>query len=116
MSEFHDFLKRKVAYVAIGEFKPGKFKEAQALFEQAIATYTDGFQGAYLLQEPGTDKGIAIIFWEDIGDMDTDANQTEAYKAIMNEMSHLFAKAPTSTFYEVSSAIGMEQLIAALPR
>ena len=116
MSEFHDFLKRKVAYVAIGEFKPGKFKEAQALFEQAIATYTDGFQGAYLLQEPGTDKGIAIIFWEDIGDMDTDANQTEAYKAIMNEMSHLFAKAPTSTFYEMSSAIGMEQLIAAFAR
>ncbi|MFM6191388.1 MAG: antibiotic biosynthesis monooxygenase [Planktothrix sp.] len=114
MSEFHDFLRRKVAYVAIGEFKPGKFKEAQTLFEKAVATYTQGFQGAYLLQEPGTDKGIAIIFWEDIGDMDTSDNQSEAYQAIMNEMATLFIKAPTTSFYEVNSAIRLDQLAEAL--
>ena len=114
MSEFQDFLRRKVAYVAIGEFKPGKFKEAQTLFEQAVATYKEGFQGAYLLQEPGTDKGIALIFWEDIGDMDTSNNHTEAYQAIMNEMSSLFVKAPTTSFYEVNSAINLEQLSESL--
>lgn len=103
MTEFLDFLRHKFAYVAIGEFKPGKFEEAQQLYEKAVSTYTQGFKGAYLLQEPGTDKGIAIIFWESITDME--ANQSEAYQAILNEMSHLFTKAPTTSFYEVRSEI-----------
>jgi quinol monooxygenase YgiN len=103
MTEFLDFLKHKYAYVAIGEFKPGKFREAQELFEQAVSTYTQGCQGAYLLQEPGTDRGIAIILWENIEDMED--NQNEAYKAILNQMSPLFSKAPTTSFYEVCSEI-----------
>jgi len=103
MTEFLDFLKHKFAYVAIGEFKPGKFEEAEQLFEKAVSTYNHGCQGAYLLQEPGTDKGIAIIFWENIEDME--ANQNEAYQAILQQMSHLFTKAPTTSFYEVCSEI-----------
>jgi heme-degrading monooxygenase HmoA len=103
MSEFLDFLKHKFAYVAIGEFKPGKFEEAQQLYEKAVSTYTHGFKGAYLLREPGTDRGIAVIFWENIGDMQE--NQSEAYEAILNKMSHLFTKAPITSFYEVSSEI-----------
>lgn len=103
MSEFMDFLKHKYAYVAIGEFKPGKFAEAQQLYEQAVSTYTDGFQGAYLLQKPGTDEGIAVIMWERIEAMDE--NQSEAYQAILEEMKHLFAKPPVTCFYEVSSEI-----------
>ncbi|MEQ8468964.1 antibiotic biosynthesis monooxygenase [Coleofasciculus sp. E1-EBD-02] len=103
MSEFLDFLKHKYAYVAIGEFKPGKFEEAQQLYEEAISTYTHGFQGAYMLREPGTDKGIAVIFWDHIEDMDE--NQNEAYQQILEKMSHLFVKPPTTTFYEVSSQI-----------
>ncbi len=103
MSEFLDFLKHKFAYVAIGEFKPGKFEEAQQLYEKAVSTYSQGFKGAYLLREPGTDKGIAVIFWEGIEDMG--ANQNEAYEAILKEMSHLFTKAPMTSFYEVSSEI-----------
>ncbi|MEB3831555.1 antibiotic biosynthesis monooxygenase [Phormidium sp. CCY1219] len=103
MSEFLDFLKRKCAYVAIGEFKPGKFDEAKQLFEKAVSTYTTGFKGAYLLQEPNSDKGIAVILWDSIEDME--ANQNEAYQAILNEMSHLFATAPTTSFYDVCSEI-----------
>ena len=64
MTDFLDFLTRKSAYVAIGEFKPGQFDKAKELYEQAVSTYSEGFNGAYLLQEPGTDKGIAVIFWE----------------------------------------------------
>lgn len=90
MSEFLDFLKHQYAYVAIGEFKPGKFDEAEQLFEKAVSTYTKGFKGSYLLQEPGTDKGIAIIFWENLEDMNE--NHSDVYEAIMNEMAHLFAK------------------------
>jgi heme-degrading monooxygenase HmoA len=103
MTEFSDFLRHRYAYVAIGEFKSGKFDEAKQLFEQAISTYSQGFKGAYLLQEPGTDKGVAIVFWENMDDIES--NQTELYKGILNKMSHLFEKAPKTGFHEVCSSI-----------
>ena len=107
MSEFLDFLKHKYAYVAIGEFKPGKFAEAQRLYEKAVSTYTQGFKGAYLLQKPGTDEGIAIIMWDEIDNMQE--NISEAYEAIMKEMAHLFVKPPVTSFYEVNSEIGTQE-------
>lgn len=103
MSEFQDFLKHKFAYVAIGEFKPGKFEEAEQLYEKAVSTYENGFLGSYLLQEPGTDKGIAIILWESVADME--ANRSEAYQTILSKINPLFAKPPTTAFYEVVSEI-----------
>jgi heme-degrading monooxygenase HmoA len=103
MTEFLDFLKHKFAYVAIGKFKPGMFAEAQKLYEKAVSTYTKGFKGAYLLQKPGTDEGIAVIIWEKIEDMA--ANQSEAYRAILDEMSPLFSRMPSTSFYEVCSEI-----------
>lgn len=107
MTEFLDFLKHKFAYVAVGEFKPGKFEEAQQLYEKAVSTYTHGCKGAYLLREPGTEKGIAIIFWEAIEDMAE--NQSEAYQAIVNKISHLLVQPPATSFYEVSSEIEGEK-------
>ena len=109
MTEFYDFLKHKHAYVALGEFTPGKFQEAQQLFEKAVSTYEQGFKGAYLLQEPSTDKGIAIIFWENLEDMD--ANNNEICDAILQKMSHLFSKPPTTSFYEVSSEIETKDVV-----
>lgn len=103
MSEFLDFLKHKYAYVAIGEFKPGRFADAQRLYEKAVSTYTQGFKGAFLLQQPGTDKGIAVIMWEKIEDME--AHQNEAYQKILDEMNPLFAATPITEFYEVCSEI-----------
>lgn len=99
MSEFQDFLKRRIAYVAVGEFKSGKFEEAQRLYEQAINTYGEGFQGSYLLQEPGTDRGIAIVFWESASDME--ANHSQAYDEILKKMTPLFASHPQTSFCEV---------------
>ena len=103
MGEFLDFLKHQYAYVAIGEFKPGRFAEAQRLYEKAVSTYTQGFKGAYLLQKPGTDEGIAIIFWDTQEDMD--ANQNEAYQSILEEMAPLFWTKPKTDFYEVCSQV-----------
>ncbi len=103
MSEFLDFLRHKFAYVALAEFKPGKFEEAKHLYEKAIATYEHGFKGAYLLQLPDTDKGLAIILWESIEDMA--ANQTAAYQEIIQQMTPLFAKAPTTDIYEIVSEV-----------
>lgn len=99
MTDFQDFLRHQYVYVATGEFKPGKFEEAKQLYEQAVSMYTKGFQKAYLLQQPGTDKGIAIIFWENIGDME--ANHSEAYQDILKKISHLFAHTPTTSYYEL---------------
>ncbi len=103
MTEFMDFLRHKYAYVAIGEFKPGKFEEAKQLYAKAVATYTQGFKGAYLLQQPNSDKGIAVIFWDDIDAMES--NHSEAYAAILNDISHLFAKPPITGFYDVCTEI-----------
>lgn len=100
MSEFQDFLRRTFAYVAIGEFKTGKFEEAQRLYEEAVSSYGDGFKGTYLLQEPGTDRGISIIFWESAADME-EASHTERHDQLMKQMAPLFAKTPTVGFYEV---------------
>ncbi len=98
-NDFQDFLTRSCAYVAIGEFKPGKFAEARHLYEEAVATYSEGFKGAYLLQEPGTDRGISVIFWKSIEDME--ANQTAAHQAILNKMNPLFMGHPETQYYEV---------------
>jgi hypothetical protein len=107
MSEFLDFLKHQYAYVAIGEFKPGKFGEAQALFEAAVSTYGDGFEGGYLLQEPNSDRGIAILFWDEIDTMD--ATRSDACEAILKNMAPLFAAPPDTRFYEVNSKIDPAQ-------
>lgn len=103
MSEFQDFLKHQYTYVAKGEFKPGKFDEAQALYEKAVSTYEQGFKGAYLLREPESDKGIAVIFWESVEDMLN--SQTEEYQAILKQMAPLFATPPETYMYEVVAEI-----------
>ena len=103
MSDFLDFLKQKHAYVAIGEFKPGRFAEAQRLYERAVSTYSHGFQGAYLLREPDSDRGIAFIFWNSREDME--AHQTEAHEKILQEMGHLFVSPPQLGFYHVCSEV-----------
>jgi heme-degrading monooxygenase HmoA len=109
MSDFQDFLRNKTAYVAVGEFKPGKFSEAKQLYAEAVSTYGAGFEGAYLLQEPGTDRGIAVIFWDDASDM-TDNNQDEIHQAILKKMNPLFATKPDTSFYEVVCDIQPEDL------
>ncbi len=102
MSDFHDCLKRQLAHVAIGEFKPGKFSEAQELYEQAIATYGSGFKGAYLFQEPGTDRGISIVLWDSLDEMDVNQTQAE-HRSILKRMGPLFAQSPQTAVYELIS-------------
>lgn len=103
MSEFQDFLKYKAAYVAIGEFQPGKFEEAEQIYEQAVSTYSQGFLKAYLLREPGTDKGIAVILWDNMDNLE--ASKTEDHKAILKQMAPLFVNPPITGTYEVVSEI-----------
>ncbi|WP_066381721.1 MULTISPECIES: putative quinol monooxygenase [unclassified Anabaena] len=97
--DFQDFLRHQFAHVVVGEFKPGQFEVAKQLYEEAVSTYKTGFKKAYLLQEPGTDKGVSIIFWESVEDMA--ANQSEAYQNILKQMMPLFAHPPQTTIYEL---------------
>jgi heme-degrading monooxygenase HmoA len=99
MSDFQDFLKRQCAHVVVGEFKPGKFAEAQKLYEEAISLYGHGFKGAYLLQESGSNRGMSVIFWESIEDMDE--NQDATHQAILKKMAPLFSQIPQASVYEV---------------
>lgn len=108
MLDFRDFLVHKCAHVAIGEFKPGKFEEAQQLYQEAVSTYAQGFQGAYLLREKGTDRGISIIFWESEDIMQ--ANENEAYKAILKKMVPLFSTAPIVNAYDIVSELSAKDL------
>ncbi|MGV0027159.1 antibiotic biosynthesis monooxygenase family protein [Phormidesmis priestleyi] len=103
MSDFQDFLIRKSAQVAIGEFKLGKFEEAQQLYQEAVSTYAQGFEGAYLLREKGTDRGISIIIWETEEMMQ--ANDNDAQKAILKKMAPLFSVVPIVNDYEIVSEI-----------
>lgn len=103
MSDFQDFLTRKFAYVSIGEFKPGKFEEAKQIYDAAVSSYAQGFKGAYLLQEQGTEKGISVTFWESEESMKESIN--DAHKAIIKKMMPLFVSPPTTISYEVVSEI-----------
>ena len=103
-AEFLDCLQHKHAYVAIGEFLPGRFAEAQRLYEKAVSTYKEGFQGAFLLRKPNSDEGIAVILWNSVEDME--ANQNEVHQRLLQEMGGLFSKPPVTNFYEVCSEVG----------
>ncbi len=99
MSDFQDCLKRTVASVAIGEFQAGKFSEARHLYEEAVATYVDGFEGAYLFQKPETDQGISVIFWDSAEEME--ANRSAAHQKILAKMQPLFKQPPETDMYEL---------------
>jgi len=104
MEDFHDFLTHKIAHVTMGEFQLGKFDEARQIYHEAVSTYGKGFKGAYLLQEKGTERGIAVILWDSEEDMKANEG-TDAHKAVLKRMMPLFADTPTTTYYEVVTEI-----------
>ena len=103
MVDFHDRLSHPYASVAIGEFRAGRFEEAQQLYEKAVSTYRDGFQGAYLLREPDSDRGMSVIFWETQAAMD--ASKGEVHDAILRQMNPLFAARPLLDSYEIACSV-----------
>jgi heme-degrading monooxygenase HmoA len=104
MEDFQDFLTHKIAHVTIGEFQLGKFDEARQIYQEAVATYGKGFKGAYLLQETGTERGIAVILWDSEESMRANEG-TEAHKQVLKKMMPLFESTPRTTYYEVVTEI-----------
>lgn len=104
MEDFQDFLTHKIAHVTVGEFQVGKFDEARKIYQDAIATYGQGFKGAYLLQEQGTERGIAVILWDSEESMKANEG-TDIHKHVLRKMMPLFASTPSTTYYEVVTEI-----------
>ncbi len=109
MSDFHDFLTREQVHVVFGEFKPGMFAEAQGLYEEAVSTYRDGFREAYLLREPGSDRGLSIIIWDSVEHMD-EQQRDATHQAIVKKMNPLFKQTPSSEIYELAAHISSQPL------
>jgi heme-degrading monooxygenase HmoA len=103
MNDFHDCLTHSIAQVTIGEFLPGYFEQAQQLYLEAVSSYADGFDGAYLLRDGASDRGISIILWQSEAAMQ--ANQTQLHNAIVQKMAPLFAGSPQNNQYEIVSMI-----------
>jgi len=110
MSDFQDFLTRECVHVAVGEFKPGKFDQARQLYEQAVSTYATGFKGAYLLRDPNSDRGISVIFWDSVEDME--ANQGDTHAQILKQMAPLFTQLPDVSVYEVVCQLDNSSTVA----
>lgn len=104
MEDFQDFLTHKIAHVTIGEFQIGKFDEARKIYQDAVSTYGKGFKGAYLLQEAGTERGIAVILWDNEENMKANEG-TDIHKAVLKKMMPLFADTPRTMYYEVVTEI-----------
>lgn len=104
MDDFHDCLHHPVVHVVAGEFKPGQFETAQRLYAEAIATYRQGFHRAYLLREPGSDRGLSIILWNSWDDMD-EQQRDAAHQRILQQMGSLFQQRPHSRVYELACQI-----------
>ncbi|EKQ68422.1 hypothetical protein OsccyDRAFT_2956 [Leptolyngbyaceae cyanobacterium JSC-12] len=104
MEDFHDCLSHKIAHVTVGEFQVGKFDEARKIYQEAVSTYGSGFKGAYLLQEPDTERGMAVILWDSEQSMKENEG-TEAHKMVLKKMMPLFATTPVTTYYEVVTEI-----------
>lgn len=107
MEDFQDFLTHKIAHVTVGEFQIGKFDEARQIYQEAVSTYGDGFRGAYLLQEQDSERGMAILLWDNEDSMKANEG-TEAHKAVLRKMMPLFAETPTTTYYEVVTEIAAD--------
>nr|WP_290225121.1 antibiotic biosynthesis monooxygenase [Trichocoleus desertorum] len=113
MTDFNDCLNHRIAQVAIGEFHSGTFAEAKRLYDEAVATYGEGFKEAYLLQEQGTDKGISVILWDSEDSMK--ANVNDAYKSILKKLLPLFVSPPSLRTYEVVSEVRASEGEASRP-
>ncbi len=104
MEDFQDFLTYKIAHVTVGEFQVGKFDEARKLYQDAVSTYGKGFKGAYLLQEKGTERGIAVSLWDSEESMKANEG-SDVHKSVLRKMMPLFADVPRTTYYEVVTEI-----------
>ncbi len=92
------------ARVTFAPFLPDKMDGAVRLFRDSYlpnAAQQQGNQGAYLLLDRGTGKGIAISFWETEADMA--AAEATSHRQALAAFKDYVAAAPVTETYEVSA-------------
>ncbi len=92
------------ARITIVQGKVDKLDESIKIYEDSIITAAKsqkGFQGAYLLTDRNTGKGISCTIWD--SEEDAVANeQSGYYQEQVDKLKEFFAGPPTREGYEVS--------------
>jgi len=92
------------ARLTIVQSKVDKLDEAIKIYEESIITAAKsqkGFQGAYLLTDRNTGKGISCTLWD--SEEDADANeQSGYYQQQLDKLKDFLTAQPVREGYEVS--------------
>ncbi len=92
------------ARLTIAQGMINKLDESIKIYEDSIITAAKsqkGFQGAYLLTDRNTGKGISCTIWD--SEEDAVANeQSGYYQEQVDKLKEFFAGPPTREGYEVS--------------
>ena len=92
------------ARITIVQGKVDKLNESIKIYEDSIITAAKsqkGFQGAYLLTDRNTGKGISCTLWD--SEEDADANeQSGYYQQQLDKLKDFLTAQPVREGYEVS--------------
>ena len=92
------------ARITIVQGKVDKLDESIKIYEDSIITAAKsqkGFQGAYLLTDRNTGKGISCTLWD--SEEDADANeQSGYYQQQLDKLKDFLTAEPVREGYEVS--------------
>jgi heme-degrading monooxygenase HmoA len=92
------------ARITIVQGKVDKLDESIKIYEDSIITAAKsqkGFQGAYLLTDRNTGKGISCTLWD--SEEDADANeQSGYYQQQLDKLKDFLTAQPVREGYEVS--------------
>ncbi len=87
---------------------PGKTQEAIDIYNNSVvpaAKAQKGFQGAYLMTDASSGKGLSITVWETEADME--AGESSGYfQEQIGKFGGVFAGPPTREHYELSVEVG----------
>ena len=84
--------------------QPGKTQEAIDVYKDSVvpaAKAQKGFQGAYLMTDASSGKGLSITVWESQADMEA-GESSGYYQEQIEKFGGIFAGPPAREHYELS--------------
>ena len=86
------------------QVKPDMIQEAIDIYNVSLlpaAKHQKGFQGAYLMTDAATGKGLSITVWETENDM-VDGERSGYYREQLAKFGSLFTAPPVMDHYQLS--------------
>ena len=86
------------------QIQPGKMQEAIDVYKDSVvpaAKAQRGFQGAYLMTDASSGKGLSITVWESEADM-VAGESSGYYQEQIGKFGDIFAGPPSREHYELS--------------